>query len=305
MIRTLLRSMMLIIMLLLASMVLYAQEEDAEELPEIPYYRASSNFNVPVLELEGWENQSTKDDALFVNLALNARIHVTAVDLLDADEAIQMVVSSLVDGDLPDPSYNERKGLPNGTWTQQHFILDETSISSFALLRRDRTFVVTVVETNPNYDARILAVRPPMIDAASEEESKGDFRAGMEEAVAALGLVDDPTPDSEMEPQEYSGGEWLVYSYESSPPVTVTGFMFNDIVYATEVSGEASAAGSLAEAFNIVFLGFFITPSNSNFLYLGLAAVAIIFLALLGSMMLRYQNAQKDLKMIEQLSDNS
>lgn len=297
--QSLLRAMVLITLLLMVP-VLHAQDEE-EDLPEIPYHRSSTGFNVPILQLEGWDDQTTREAALFVNTALNARIYVTAVRTLDDEEAIQSAVASLVDGNLPDASHSSRIGLPNGTWTQQHFTLNETSISSFALVRSDRTFVLMLVEDSSDYDAVVLAVRTPLLDETDAETPEVDFPAGMRLAVDTLGLTEDTTPDSEFVPE--LSGDWLVYNYESDDtPLTVIGTQFNNVTYATVVTATAEDALSLAQAFRTTFLGFFTTPDTNSYLYLGLAVVAIIFVVLVGSMWLRHRNAQKDMALVEQLA---
>ena len=45
------------------------------------------------------------------------------------------------------------------------------------------------------------------------------------------------------------------------------------------------------------------TPDTLNYLLLGLAVVTFIATGLIGSMVVRYRNLQKDLQLIEQLRD--
>jgi hypothetical protein len=291
-----------VFVLLLLTVVLHAQE-DEEELPEIPYFRASSSFNVPVLQLEGWQDQSTPDDAIFVNDALSARIHVSAVPTLVDTEAIQAAIATLTEGDFGEPLRESRIGISNGTWTQQLFSADDTSISSFALgsVSGNRTFVVTLIEDSPDYNAHYLAIRSPQIDAETT-----DFAGGIDLAIQTLlgegrnfELVEhtDLTvlglPSAQ---NQYStdNGALSVFAQE-----------FDDITYATISTGDIESATQLGEAMETVFLGFFITPDNSNYLYMGLAAVTIIFGVLIGSMWLRYRNVQKDMALVEELAGKS
>ena len=44
-------------------------------------------------------------------------------------------------------------------------------------------------------------------------------------------------------------------------------------------------------------------PQTVNFLYLGLAATALLVVGYIGSLFVRYRNLQKDAELIEQLSD--
>jgi hypothetical protein len=285
--------------LLVLTVVLHAQE-DAEELPEIPYFRASSSFNVPVLQLEGWQNQSTPDDALFVNDALSAQIHVTAVRTLVDVEAIQTVVASLYDGEIGEPLRESRIGISNGTWTQQVFSADDTSISSFALVSvsSDKTFVVTLIEDSPDYNAHYLAIRSPQIDAETT-----DFAGGIDLAVQTLlgeGSSFELVDHSDLTVLGLPSAQ-NQYSTANSE-LSVFAQEFDDITYATISTGDIESATQLGEAMETVFLGFFITPDNSDYLYMGLAVVAIIFGALIGSMWLRYRNVQKDMALVEELA---
>jgi hypothetical protein len=45
-------------------------------------------------------------------------------------------------------------------------------------------------------------------------------------------------------------------------------------------------------------------PETTPYLYLGLAVTAVIMFALIGSMVLRWRNLQRDLKTLEQLDDS-
>ncbi len=44
-------------------------------------------------------------------------------------------------------------------------------------------------------------------------------------------------------------------------------------------------------------------PETTAYLYLGLAAIAVIMLVLIGSMALRYRRLQQDLQTLEKLDD--
>jgi hypothetical protein len=293
--------MLVLLALLLSALSLHAQDEETE-LPEIPYYRASSNFNVPILELNGWTDASTPDEALFTHDALNARLHVMMVRTLDDDEAIQTAISRLIGEERPQLLYNSRIGLANGTWTQQLFSIDETSISSYALVRGDRTFVVTLIETSPDYAVYELAIRTPALTNSAEPEP--DFDAGVNLALQEFLGDDTEYSLAEENQQTVLGTNAALYTFSvGESELTVFALHFDFITYATIVEGNADIAAELGEAFNSVFLGFFITPDNSQYLFLALTMVAIIFTVLIGSMWLRYRNVQKDMALVEELAE--
>jgi hypothetical protein len=291
------RAAVVFALLLLLTVLLHAQEGD-EELPEIPYFRASSSFNVPVLELEGWQNQSTPDEAIFVHEGYHAVIRVTAVPTLDDNAAIQTAIAALFDGEVGEPLRESRIGVSNGTWTQQLYSVDNTSISSFALVRGDRTFVITLFENSADYNAHHLAVRSPQLDTETT-----DFAGGIDLAMQTL--LGDENNFALIDHIDMSGfGRVSALNRYRNDDRALNVFAqeFDGITYATISTGEINTTARLSEAMETVFLGFFITPDNSNYLYLGLTAVVIIYIALIGSMWVRYRNVQKDMALVEELS---
>jgi hypothetical protein len=294
----------IVLVLLLTTVSLYAQETE-EELPEIPYFKSSSSFNVPILQLESWDNQHTEDDAIYVNESLNAQIRVTAVRTMNDIEAIQTAIAAVYAGDLPAPFVESRIALLNsGTWTQQLFFVGDTSISAFAYPRSDRTFVILLVEDNPDYMAHQFMVRSPITGNDADGEPITDFAGGVDLAV-----------------QEFLG-EGAAFTLENSTDLTALGLPsventyttdagtltvfaqeLGGITYATITTSDIATAEQIGEAVETVFLGFFVTPDNTGYLYLGLTMVALIFGALIGSMYLRYRNLQKDMALVKELAD--
>lgn len=295
------RKLFIVCALLLLVVPIMAQDEAEEELPEIEVFRSSAGYNVPVVALDGWDNQSEGGTALFVNEALNATINVVSVNTLDDEEAIDTAIADLTNADLPEePFYTGRVGLLNGTWTQTIYQFDDTTISSLALVRSRSTFVVTLIEEAPDYDAYQLIIRTPQAEN-DEGELVADFEGGVTEAATTLALFSgDPTTITS---PELPGGEWLEFQYEDG---AIVGFEFDDTsyTYTMQIVGETAGAEDIAQAFDSVFLGFFITPNNDEFLYLGLAVSLGIFVLLIGSFVWRYRNAQKDLQLVEQLAED-
>lgn len=287
------RKIWIIALLLLLAVPLSAQEEAAEEdVPEIDYYRSPVGFNVPVLG-DGWVEQGDGETALFVNETLSAQIQVTAVRTLDDEEAIQTALDNFLADSSVEPVYSDRIGLTNGTWTQNIYQDGDSTISALALVRSDRTFVVSFVETSADYDAYQLTVRN------SDPESL-DPQEGVANALERLLSIDPDEPES-ITALNLPSGEWQEYDY--SADLTAYGFVFRGITYSTIITGDAPDGAELADAYDTVFLGFFMTPNNDEFLYLGLASSAFIFLVLIGSIWWRFRNARQDLQLIEQLEN--
>ena len=68
--------------------------------------------------------------------------------------------------------------------------------------------------------------------------------------------------------------------------------------------GTVDALPELANAYNTTLLGFFITPNNSGYLYLGLAVVLGILFILAFSIVWRSRSLEKDLAVIQQLAND-
>jgi hypothetical protein len=60
----------------------------------------------------------------------------------------------------------------------------------------------------------------------------------------------------------------------------------------------------LANAFNTIHLGFFTTPDNSNYLWLGVIATFAILGFLVISLYWRWRSIRQDMALLEQLRDN-
>jgi hypothetical protein len=296
------RKYLLVTLFLLLALVSAVQAQEATEEPELPtieIIRSSTGYNLPVLG-EPWINRSTEDAALFVDEADQAQILVTVAFTLNDTEAIRTALSKVLPEPLAEdatPTFENRIGLPNGTWTQQIYESGDTTISALALIRSDRTYVVALIEDSPNYQAKHLAVRTPVAEGAEP-----DVAAGITFALETLGSDLATAEPDQVITEPLPSGSWHERIYEGDPQSMAMGFQFGAIAYTLTVTGAHSSAAALADAFNTVFLGFFITPANQDYLNLGMAAVVIVFAVLIGSMWARYQSLKKDLQMVDQMS---
>lgn len=295
--------LIILFVLLLVAIGVAAQGETEDEENVIPYFQSSTGFDVPILG-EGWENLSDERNANFVNDDLNAGIYVTSIDTLDVEEAILTALGQLFPNDFPAPRYSGRVGLLNGTWRQEVRTIDDTSISSFALLRSDQTYVVTLFETDPNYDIAALIVRTPVDNAGTEDAPAPDVLDGI---AAGLVLLDGVGVDELVEPESVTTitepSTWTQVTYPTNAtPLNVYGYQFRNYTYLGSVRGDMESIAAL-DAWKTTMLGFFLTPSNKEYLYLGLAASFGIFAVLILSIVWRYRNARKDYELVQQLSE--
>lgn len=297
---------LLILLLCLALMptALLAQDTDAEEgVEDAAYLRLNSNFSVP--ELGGaWEQTIEGETVLFTREDVSAQIYVRIVDTMDYTEAIATAIGDLdaVTETLDAPIYEGRIGRTDGTWNYQLFNVGDTSVTAYAMLQSNQHYVVVFAEESADYDAYHLAIRgnnpSPEDDQAVTEVINPAAQTAIQSAFDADFSGE---PLSTRNPVE-DNPVWIEATYDNN--LTTASYLYEGIVYVTMIEGATDLAPSLSNAFDIVFLGFVITPDNTEYLYLGLAISATIMLMLIGSMYLRYQNLKKDMATIEALAED-
>jgi hypothetical protein len=284
----------LAILLLLLPLIVVAQEETED----IPYLELGDNFAVP--DLPAWEHIVEGETARFTNAALNAEIYVAAFDSQDIDAMIRTAISTLYQGDLAAPIFSDRRGRNDGTWEYRLFNTGDVSISAFGMLKSNRVYVIVFIEHSADYVAYQLALRSSVSDAEGQqladvinEASLSAIQSLYPNFAGTIQRSSNPNPDT---------AAWVLAEYENS--LATASYLNDDIVYVTVLEGDASLAPALSNAFDTVFLGFVITPNNSEYLYLGLTFAGAIMLLLVGSIWLRYRSLQKDLQTIEQLTND-
>jgi hypothetical protein len=288
------KKLILLLLLLLVPIALQAQEEESED---IPYLELGQNFAVPALP--AWEHVVEGETAIFTNRALDAQIYVAAYDSQDILAMIPIAISKVYSGEIPAPIYSSRIAPNNGTWEYRLYNVEDTSISAYGMLKSNRVYVVVFIENSVDYEAYQLTVRSSVADASGQA-----IRQVIDEA--SLKAIQSIYPDFFGTIQEAiypaQGNEaWVLAEYPNS--LATASYLNDNIVYVTLVDGDSSIAPELSNAFDTVFLGFVITPNNSEYLYLGLAFASSIMLILVGSMWLRYRSLQKDLQTLEQLAE--
>jgi hypothetical protein len=291
------KKLILLLVLLLFAFASQAQEEETED---IPYLQLGSNFAVPALP--AWEHVVEGETALFTNRDLEAQIYVAAHDSQDIVAMLPVAIAKIYQGELPAPIYSNRIAPNNGTWEYRLYDIEDMSVSAYGMLKSNRVYTVVFVENSAEYEAYQLAIRSSVADAAGQA-----IRQVLDEA--SLRAIESLYPES-FEANQLSvetsypaeGTEtWLLSDYENGPATAA--YLNDNIIYVTLVEGDSSLAPELSNAFDTVFLGFVITPNNSEYLYLGMAFAGSIMLILVGSMWLRYRSLQKDLQTLEQLAE--
>lgn len=253
-------------------------------------YFQSAAFNVPILE--GWEDQSSETIAQFYHADAQAAIRTNVIRGADAVSGAEQDLQAWLESPVDAPIYQGKVNLADGTWAALVYQIDADTTAS-VMARQDKAdaVVISFVEAHPA--ARII-----MAVIARGDETQDDARAEIAAALEAFSLG---SGDDLSEPQAAAlpGGEWLL---QSSETVTAMSRVFGNDSYLAIAEGDADSLPELASAYHASLLGFFVTPDNSNFLWLGLAAVFGILGSLLFSFVWRERHLQKELAFIQELA---
>lgn len=295
MLKRLILILLFVILMLPIPMTAQEAESTEEELPEIDYYRSPVGFNIPILA--GWENFSTNTAANFRNTAANAEILVTLTEETEVEVGIDQILETNLDVNVTtDPVFTSKVNLSDGTWTQVIYQNGTRTISAIGQIRNNKTYVLSMVEDQADADVFLLVVPTPDTTAVEAEPLPG-----MLLAAESVGMTIESEPVS-TEQVSLPSGDWTEVVYDvDGESVTLLGLIFGNATYVTIATGDAVGIEDMTNKFNTAFLGFFVTPENDEFLFLGLAVTGGILLILIGSLWLRHINAQKDIELIEQL----
>jgi hypothetical protein len=303
--------LLVILMLSLASIVTAQEataEPEAENLPVVPYFQ-SYRFNVPVLV--GWDNQSAGEVAFFVNDDLQASIRIESARTPQTEVGIETVLRERFGDALPDePAFINSINLADGAWVQEIYTLDDgVTVSAFGNSRNDNTYVITFVEENPDADTYMLIVARDDASSGLDVSALDDTPSpeqGVLEAIETLITDDFETQPDDIASVGLPSGEWTRYRFESDEAGTIRalGLVFGRATYATITTKAETDGAELANAFNTIHLGFFTTPDNSNYLWLGVIATFAILGFLVISLYWRWRSIRQDMALLEQLRDN-
>ena len=255
---------------------------------EVAYYQSAA-FNVPILA--GWQDQSAAGAAQYHLEAEQATIRVAMVDASDAQAGAEADLRRWLGAAPGQPVYSGKVNLADGTWRSLVYDMDETRAASvMARQAGNRVIVISFLESDP-------AARTLMLTVAQADDTQPD--ASPEIAAAAMSLAGvDMTSLAPLGIASLPSGEWSTFETDS---VSAMGMVFGNDSYVALREGAPGDLAALADAYSRALLGFFITPDNSLYLALGLAASFLILGLLAGSFVWRGRNLRKDLALIAQL----
>ena len=278
------RAYISLLLILLSAGVLLAQDDQAS----VPYLQTAA-FNLPLLE--GWQNQRGDAFAQFHLAEAQASIRAALLELPDPIAAAGTDLNRAFGIDPGSPIYQGKVNLADGTW---HVLLyepdDVTSASVMARRAEAQSVVISFVESDP--EMRVL-----MLTIAQNGDARNDAVPELDLALSLLAA----TPAADLTEQtvfSLPSGQWTGLARESS---LAMGMVFGNDSYIAIGEGATSNLPMLADAYNRTVLGFFITPDNSGYLALALAASFAILAFLILSFFWRSRNIQKDVQLIESM----
>ena len=277
-----------------------AEDESAEVIVEL-FSSADSErrFNVPVPNTAGWVNLSEGNTAHFQNETLFADIYVTAMAGTAVEDNIDSTLSNLIAGfseEAPIPFATAQVNLGGTRWTQALYQLaDGRDITAFGGIRGENTYLLIYVNSDPESDYYNLI---------TQQSDEANLDEGVAEALQIFDESFDGTPD-EVDTVELSNGEWTRQVYEEANIRLIAQERLGNVTYIAIERGDGHLLDGINKQFLTVFLGFFLTPANDQYLILGVVATAILMFGLIGSYFLRQRNLQKDIALIQQLRDDN
>ena len=241
--------------------------------------------------LKDGKTRAAKQVAQFHLGSSQATIRMAIVPLADPLAAVEKELLETFDLQPGAPIYQDKVNLADGTWTVRAYQPNaDTSVSVMARRIESKTVVISFVESNP-------AVSVFLATIAQAGDTRDDPSTEIGIALEAYAAT---TIDELGEPSTLSlpSGSWRVFANKD---FTAMGMVFGNDSYVAVSVGPSESLSLLADAYYTTLLGFFVTPDNSRYLALAMAAVFGILGLLIFSFYWRARNIDKDLAMIESL----
>ena len=255
----------------------------------LAYYRSGA-FNAPILE--GWTDQSGADFAQFELAEAQSIIRSALAPAADGLAAAKGELRDLLGRDSGQLVYDDKVNLADGTWRVFVFDIDAATTASIMARRSDAGFVViSFIERDPASRTLLLT----MAQADETKDAADPELARVAEALVGIDLYALGEPDV----LDLASGSWRLFR---QPELSAMGMVFGNDSYLALREGEPGNLATVADGWNRTLLGFFITPDNSGYLALGLAAAFVILGLLVFSYFWRARSLDQDAALIQQLA---
>lgn len=264
-----------------------AEDETVEALPVIPYYTSTQGarqFNIPIPA--GWSVDDTHPEYLqFSNDQADGDFYIFHNHVSDSETAVQSAIDIIASDSAPTLRNHSEISFDGLIWEVS--IYDGTNgsnISAFSQVRDEDVYTIIYLNPNAEYAFYIYAAE-----------------GTVESVIEAI------FPEETFTHQTTVDGLWGQHIYNSetadgeTKPLYVLEQGRGNNRYTVIQHGEGETINAVSRSLYTMLFGFFITPDNSGYLWLGMAVSLGTILVLIASIVMRYRNAEKDLQTIENL----
>ncbi|MFQ3568620.1 MAG: hypothetical protein SNJ59_16665 [Aggregatilineales bacterium] len=254
----------IVLMLLALPGPLLAQET----LGPSAFYNSRDGFHI--LIPDGWENRSTEAYAHFHHAEAAVDVYAITRPLRTGqDDALAAAFAALPIEQPAAPAEARTVNLVNGEWMQQISIDPPRRTTLYTQPFAENLHVIV-------WDSPTGSAQPAIVPGEEVE-------AGLEAALAALGLSEAEAVS--LDEMTIGAQTWTVASFEDEPAAALARVR-SALTYAVVVLEPVESIEALP-LFFMQLSDYFVTPQTAPFLYLGLAATALVLLVLVGSIALR------------------
>ncbi|MDZ4672076.1 MAG: hypothetical protein SH821_14495 [Phototrophicales bacterium] len=291
----------LLLLCLLAGFIvpISAQEEEPEttptSLPPIPYFVAENSarkFNVP-LPFD-WENASTDPNiAHFTHPDGLGDIYALSVDVSDPLSAVQNAIRQVLGDDVTLTSrYSGQFQLDGNDWGKFAFVADSGAITAFTQTRNEAVYVVFYDYPKTDHEFYFMAQ-----NVVQTEEPQAAVLIALKSLYPEL--PDAPQSEATV---TLSNGDWTRQMYETdASPVVALWQRRGAVVYIAVENGDGTVVDGVNKALFTSLFGFFVTPQNLDYLWLGLAVTFGIALIFVISLFARHRSLTRDEALVREL----
>lgn len=276
-----------------------AQDDEAEALPVIPYYTSTQGtrqFNMPIPA--GWSVDDTHPEYLqFTNDNADGSFYIFHNHVSDSETAVQTAIDIIAPDFAPNLRQQSEISFDGLIWEVSLYDgANGGNMSAFSQVRDEDVYTLIYLNPNPEYDFYIYAT-----EGATTTEGATATEGATDDVLTAL------FPDETFTHETSLDGTWGQHIYNSetadgeTKPLYLLARQSANNLYTVVQHGEGETINAVNRSLYTMLFGFFITPDNSGYLWLGLAVSLGTILVLIVSIFLRYRNAEQDLKTIEQL----
>jgi len=292
------KKLLLFVCLLIGLIMPISAQEDEEEapaLPPIPYFvaeNAGRKFNVPVPF--DWENVSSDPNiAHFAHPNGLGDIYSLPVDSQSPQSAAETAIKRIL-GDISlTARYSGQFQLDGNDWGKFAFSSELGTLTAFTQTRDNVVYVLFYHYPKTDHEFYFMA-QNVLEDEASQ--------SGVLIALSSLYPEIPETPQTETI-VPLSNGDWTRQTYAIGEAQIVTLWQRRGgVVYIIVENGDGAVVDGVNKALFTSLFGFFITPQNTAYLWLGLAVTFGIAGIFILSLFLRHRGLTRDEALVRELA---